>query len=54
MYRAGWAERLGGDLLDEGTQKLVPRYEECLNLHGDCVEKYFNVRSLQNVIIKIF
>jgi transposase len=26
-------------IFDEGIQKLVPRYDKCLNLYGDCVEK---------------
>jgi hypothetical protein len=32
-----------GTFFDEGIQKLDPRYDKCLNLHGDYMEKYFNV-----------
>jgi hypothetical protein len=30
---------LAADFFDEGIQKLVPRYDSCLNLGGDYVEK---------------
>ena len=42
---AGPAERLGSHLFDRDTQKLVPRYDKYLNLHGDCVQWQFNVRT---------
>jgi hypothetical protein len=31
-------EMLGGDLFDEGVQKLVLWYDRCLNLLGNCGE----------------
>jgi histone-lysine N-methyltransferase SETMAR len=34
-----WVEALTADFIDEGIQKLEPRYEKCLNLGGDYVEK---------------
>jgi hypothetical protein len=30
---------LAADLYNAGIQKLVTRYDKCLNLHGDYVEK---------------
>jgi hypothetical protein len=34
-----WVKTLAAYFFDEGIQKLVPRYDKCLNLGGDCVEK---------------
>jgi hypothetical protein len=34
-----WVKALAADFFDEGIQKLVPRYDRCLNLGGDYVEK---------------
>jgi hypothetical protein len=34
-----WLKGLAAAFIDEGIQKLVPRYDKCLNLHGDYVEK---------------
>jgi hypothetical protein len=31
--------KTAADFFDEGIQKLVPRYDKCLNLGGDYVEK---------------
>jgi hypothetical protein len=33
-----WLKTLAADFFDEGIQKLVPRYDKCLNLGGDYVE----------------
>ena len=30
---------IGGRIYEEGTQKLVPRYDKCLNNGGKYVEK---------------
>jgi hypothetical protein len=51
-----WLEGLAVTLFDEGMPKLVPRYEKCHNLHGDYVEKSFNVGTnmLQKDIIQTF
>ena len=36
----------------EGTQKLVPRYDKCLNNGGECVENILkNVESDNNKIL---
>jgi transposase len=32
-------KKLAEDFFDEGTEKLAPRYDRCLNLGGDYVEK---------------
>jgi hypothetical protein len=37
--RADWVKTLAADFFDEGIQKLVPRYDKCLSLGGDYVEK---------------
>jgi histone-lysine N-methyltransferase SETMAR len=34
-----WVKMLVADFFDEGIQKLVSRYDICLNLGGDYVEK---------------
>jgi hypothetical protein len=34
-----WVKTLAADFLDEGIQKLVSRYDKCLTLGGDYVEK---------------
>jgi hypothetical protein len=34
-----WVKTLAADFFDEGIQKIVPRYDRCLNLCGDYVEK---------------
>jgi hypothetical protein len=34
-----WVKTLAADFFDEGIQKLVLRYDECLNKGGDYVEK---------------
>jgi hypothetical protein len=34
-----WVKTLAADLFDEGIQKLVSRYDKCLNLGVDYVEK---------------
>jgi hypothetical protein len=34
-----WVKTLATDFFDEGIQKLVPRYDKCLSLGGDYVEK---------------
>jgi hypothetical protein len=33
-----WFSGLAADFYDAGIQKLVTRYDKCLNLHGDCVQ----------------
>jgi hypothetical protein len=33
-----WFNGPAADFYDAGTQKLVSRYDRCLNLHGDYVE----------------
>jgi len=38
-----WLNVLATTFSDQRLQKLVPRYDKCLNLHGDNVEKQFNV-----------
>jgi hypothetical protein len=34
-----WFSGLAADFYCAGIQKLVKRYDKCLNLHGDYVEK---------------
>jgi hypothetical protein len=34
-----WVKTLAADFFSEEIQKLVPRYDKCLNLGGDYVEK---------------
>jgi hypothetical protein len=34
-----WVQTLAADFFDEGIQKLVSRYDKCLSLGGDYVEK---------------
>jgi hypothetical protein len=34
-----WVKKLAADFFDEGIQKLVPRYDKCLSLGGNYVEK---------------
>jgi hypothetical protein len=34
-----WFNGLAADFYDAGIQKLVTRYDKCLNLHGVYVEK---------------
>ena len=34
-----WLKSQVADFYDEGFQKLVNRYDKCLNLNGDYVEK---------------
>jgi histone-lysine N-methyltransferase SETMAR len=34
-----WLYNLAGPLFDEGLQKLVSRYDKCLNVDGNYVEK---------------
>ena len=38
-----WLEGLATSLCNAVVLKLVPRYANYVNLHGDCVEKFFNV-----------
>jgi hypothetical protein len=38
-----WLNVLAADVYEEGIQKLVTRYDRCLNVGGDCVEKYVRV-----------
>jgi hypothetical protein len=38
-----WLNGLAAEVYDEGIQKLVTRYDKCLNVGGDCVEKYLRV-----------
>ena len=35
----GWLKALAGDFFAEGISKLVYRYDKCLNVHGNYVEK---------------
>jgi hypothetical protein len=35
-----WFNGLMADFYDAGIQKLVTRYDKCLNLHGDYAEKW--------------
>jgi histone-lysine N-methyltransferase SETMAR len=37
--RQGWLNGLAAEVYDEGIQKLVTRYDKCLNVGGDYVEK---------------
>jgi hypothetical protein len=34
-----WLNGLAAEVYDEGIQKLVTRYDKCLNVGGDSVEK---------------
>jgi hypothetical protein len=34
-----WLNGLAAEVYDEGIQKLVTRYDKCLNVDGDYVEK---------------
>jgi hypothetical protein len=34
-----WINRLAAEVYDEGIQKLVTRYDKCLNVGGNYVEK---------------
>jgi hypothetical protein len=34
-----WLNGLAEEVYDEGIQKLVTRYDKCLNVGGDYVEK---------------
>ena len=34
-----WPSNLAAPFYDEGLQKLVPRYDKCLNVDGNYVEK---------------
>jgi hypothetical protein len=34
-----WFHGLAADFYDAGIQKLVTRYDKCLNVHEDYVEK---------------
>jgi hypothetical protein len=34
-----WFNGLVADFYNAGIQKLITRYDKCLNLHGDYVEK---------------
>jgi hypothetical protein len=34
-----WLNGLAAEVCDEGIQKLVTRYDKCLNVGGDYVEK---------------
>jgi histone-lysine N-methyltransferase SETMAR len=38
-----WLNGLAAEVYDEGIQKLVTCYDKCLNVGGDCVEKYLRV-----------
>jgi hypothetical protein len=38
-YVHNWVKTLAADFFEEGMQKLVPRYDKCLSLGGDHVEK---------------
>jgi hypothetical protein len=34
-----WLSSIAADFFDKGIQKLIPRYDRCLNSGGDYVEK---------------
>jgi hypothetical protein len=34
-----WLSSMAADFFDTGIQKLIPRYDKCLNVGGDYVEK---------------
>jgi hypothetical protein len=34
-----WLHNLAAPFFDEGLHKLVSRYDKCLNVNGNCVEK---------------
>jgi hypothetical protein len=34
-----WLSSMVADFFDTGMQKLIPRYDKCLNSGGDYVEK---------------
>jgi hypothetical protein len=34
-----WLSSMAADFFDTGIQKLIPRYDKCLNSGGDYVEK---------------
>jgi len=34
-----WLKSQAAKFYDDGINKLVQRYDKCLNLNGDCVEK---------------
>jgi hypothetical protein len=44
-----WVKTLAADFFNEGIQKLVPRYDKCLNLGGDYVEKYLTACELVKI-----
>ena len=37
-----WFQSQAADFYDTGIQKLVPRYDKCLNSGGEYIEKYLN------------
>jgi hypothetical protein len=39
MVVTQWFQSQAADFYDTGIQKLVPRYDKCLNSGGDYVEK---------------
>jgi hypothetical protein len=39
MVVTQWFESQAADFYDTGIQKLVPRYDKCLNSGGEYVEK---------------
>jgi len=47
-----WLNVLAADVYDEGIQKLITRYDRCLNVGGNCVEKY--LRVCNNDILNLF
>jgi hypothetical protein len=44
-----WVKTLAADFFDEEIQKLVPRYDRCLSLGGDYVEKYLKTCKLVKI-----
>jgi hypothetical protein len=34
-----WLNGLAAEVYEEGTQNPITRYDKCLNVGGDCVEK---------------
>jgi hypothetical protein len=49
-----WLNGLAAEVYDEGIQKLVTRYDKCLNVGGDYVEKYLRVCNKDTLIFFTF
>jgi hypothetical protein len=45
---ADWLKCLAATFSDEDIENLVPRYDKCLNISDDYLEKWFNVDTFCN------